>query len=87
MHPQHAPSSLPPPSAQLPREFFADFVTVAADECRHFLLLERRLEAVGSLYGAPPALRAAASGAGSVVLGAGGGGSGLGALETNWKGR
>ncbi|KAI7840680.1 hypothetical protein COHA_005602 [Chlorella ohadii] len=40
------------PSYQLPREFYDDFVTVAADECRHFLLLEQRLEAVGSHYGA-----------------------------------
>lgn len=36
---------------QLPHQFFDDFVTVAADECRHFLLLEQRLEAVGSHYG------------------------------------
>jgi hypothetical protein len=28
---------------------------VAADECRHFLLLEQRLEAEGSHYGAMPA--------------------------------
>ncbi|KAL4443623.1 hypothetical protein ABPG75_011360 [Micractinium tetrahymenae] len=40
------------PSYQLPRAFFDDFVTVAADECRHFLALERRLEAIGSRYGA-----------------------------------
>lgn len=40
------------PATQLPREFYDDFVTVAADECRHFLLLEQRLQAVGSHYGA-----------------------------------
>lgn len=39
-------------SYRLPRAFFDDFVTVAADECRHFLALERRLEAIGSRYGA-----------------------------------
>ncbi|GAX74502.1 hypothetical protein CEUSTIGMA_g1951.t1 [Chlamydomonas eustigma] len=38
----------------LPREFFDDFVTVAEDECRHFLLLEQRLKEVGSYYGALP---------------------------------
>lgn len=36
----------------MPCQFYDDFVTVAADECRHFLLLERRLEATGSHYGA-----------------------------------
>ncbi|PRW56452.1 hypothetical protein C2E21_4617 [Chlorella sorokiniana] len=40
------------PTYQLPREFYDDFVTVAEDECRHFLLLEQRLQAVGSHYGA-----------------------------------
>ncbi|KAL4447275.1 hypothetical protein ABPG77_007308 [Micractinium sp. CCAP 211/92] len=39
-------------SYRLPRDFFDDFVTVAADECRHFLALEQRLEAIGSHYGA-----------------------------------
>lgn len=36
----------------LPRAFFDDFVTVADDECRHFRLLEARLKALGSHYGA-----------------------------------
>jgi uncharacterized ferritin-like protein (DUF455 family) len=36
----------------LPREFFDDFVRVADDEGRHFLLLRERLEALGSHYGA-----------------------------------
>ncbi|PSC71386.1 hypothetical protein C2E20_5254 [Micractinium conductrix] len=40
------------PSYRLPRQFFDDFVRVAHDECRHFLLLERRLEGCGSRYGA-----------------------------------
>ncbi|GFR40466.1 hypothetical protein Agub_g1027 [Astrephomene gubernaculifera] len=37
---------------ELPREFFDDFVTVAEDECRHFTALAKRLEEVGSHYGA-----------------------------------
>ncbi|EFN58237.1 hypothetical protein CHLNCDRAFT_34378 [Chlorella variabilis] len=37
---------------QLPRQFYSDFIAVAADECRHFRLLEQRLEATGSHYGA-----------------------------------
>lgn len=36
----------------LPHAFFEDFVSVADDECRHFLLLEARLRALGSHYGA-----------------------------------
>lgn len=43
------------PSYHLPRAFFDDFVRVAEDECRHFLLLEKRLEEMGSFYGALPA--------------------------------
>ncbi|GAB4816722.1 hypothetical protein N2152v2_003768 [Parachlorella kessleri] len=43
------------PSYRLPRAFFDDFVTVAEDECRHFQLLEKRLEQTGSHYGALPA--------------------------------
>ncbi|KAI8467548.1 MAG: hypothetical protein J3K34DRAFT_523635 [Monoraphidium minutum] len=39
----------------LPREFFDDFVAVAEDEARHFTLLEARLRATGSHYGAFPA--------------------------------
>eukprot|EP00887_Chlorella_sp_A99_P002631 scaffold6.g2631.t1 len=42
-------------SYRLPRAFFEDFVKVAADECRHFLLLEQRLIETGSFYGALPA--------------------------------
>jgi len=42
-------------SYALPRPFFADFVEVAADECRHFRALAARLEATGSAYGAFPA--------------------------------
>mmetsp|Transcript_10466 Transcript_10466/g.27287 ORF Transcript_10466/g.27287 Transcript_10466/m.27287 type:complete len:360 (+) Transcript_10466:159-1238(+) len=38
----------------LPLEFFNDFVGVADDECRHFLLLEQRLKDLGSYYGALP---------------------------------
>ncbi|KAF5829782.1 hypothetical protein DUNSADRAFT_15528 [Dunaliella salina] len=38
----------------LPLEFFDDFVNVADDECRHFLLLEQRLKDLGSYYGALP---------------------------------
>lgn len=45
-HPDYAP---------LPREFFDDFVNVAEDETRHFMLLEARLEGLGSRYGALPA--------------------------------
>ncbi|KXZ42072.1 hypothetical protein GPECTOR_210g415 [Gonium pectorale] len=37
---------------ELPRAFFDDFVTVAEDECRHFSALAKRLEEIGSHYGA-----------------------------------
>lgn len=43
------------PSYRLPPAFYDDFITVAEDECRHFLLLEARLEETGSRYGALPA--------------------------------
>ncbi|WIA44075.1 hypothetical protein OEZ86_010433 [Tetradesmus obliquus] len=43
------------PSYQLPRDFFDDFVQVAAEECSHFCSLAERLEAIGSHYGALPA--------------------------------
>lgn len=36
-------------------EFVADFLGVAADEAMHFALIERRLRALGSGYGALPA--------------------------------
>ncbi|KAH0464047.1 hypothetical protein IEQ34_006833 [Dendrobium chrysotoxum] len=39
----------------MPRDFFTDFVKVAQDEGRHFVLLARRLEELGSYYGAFPA--------------------------------
>ena len=37
------------------REFVSDFLAVAADEAMHFALLARKLEALGSHYGALPA--------------------------------
>ena len=39
----------------LPREFFDDWVAVAADEARHFSLLSTRLEIFGAAYGDFPA--------------------------------
>jgi len=39
----------------MPRAFFEDFAVLAEDECRHFELLEKRLKAIGSHYGAFPA--------------------------------
>ncbi|KAH6784122.1 3-oxoacyl-acyl-carrier synthase-like protein of unknown function [Perilla frutescens var. hirtella] len=39
----------------MPRDFFTDFVKVAQDEGRHFTLLAKRLEELGSFYGALPA--------------------------------
>jgi uncharacterized ferritin-like protein (DUF455 family) len=41
--------------AGLPRAFFDDWVTVAADEAEHFTLLSARLAALGSTYGDLPA--------------------------------
>ena len=38
-----------------PRSFVDDWVSVGADEAMHFALLERRLRALGSSYGALPA--------------------------------
>jgi uncharacterized ferritin-like protein (DUF455 family) len=37
------------------REFVSDFLDVAADEAMHFALLARKLESLGSFYGALPA--------------------------------
>ncbi|XUU61521.1 ferritin-like domain-containing protein [Erythrobacter sp. HA6-11] len=37
------------------REFVEDFLSVAADEAMHFALLARKLESLGSFYGALPA--------------------------------
>jgi uncharacterized ferritin-like protein (DUF455 family) len=39
----------------LPREFFADWVEVAAEEAEHFALLDARLAALGAAYGDLPA--------------------------------
>jgi len=41
--------------SSLPRAFFDDWVTVAADEARHFLMLSGRLGELGSGYGDLPA--------------------------------
>jgi uncharacterized ferritin-like protein (DUF455 family) len=41
--------------AQMGREFVDDFLAVAADEAMHFALLARKLEKLGSHYGALPA--------------------------------
>jgi uncharacterized ferritin-like protein (DUF455 family) len=41
--------------AGLPRAFVDDWVAVGADEAMHFALLDRRLRALGSSYGALPA--------------------------------
>ena len=41
--------------AELGEGFTGDFLTVAADEAMHFALLDRRLHALGSSYGALPA--------------------------------
>lgn len=41
--------------AERGREWVSDWLTVAADEAMHFALLSRRLESLGSRYGAMPA--------------------------------
>jgi uncharacterized ferritin-like protein (DUF455 family) len=41
--------------AQFPRAFADDWISVGADEAMHFALLDRRLRALGSFYGALPA--------------------------------
>lgn len=41
--------------AQFPRAFVDDWLAVGADEAMHFALLDRRLRALGSGYGALPA--------------------------------
>jgi uncharacterized ferritin-like protein (DUF455 family) len=41
--------------AEMGPRFVSDFLAVAADEAMHFILLERRLHALDSLYGALPA--------------------------------
>ncbi|MEM1196917.1 MAG: ferritin-like domain-containing protein [Pseudomonadota bacterium] len=40
---------------EMGEEFVSDFLSVAADEAMHFALLSRKLEALGSHYGALPA--------------------------------
>jgi uncharacterized ferritin-like protein (DUF455 family) len=42
-------------AAQFPRRFVDDWIGVGADEAMHFALLDRRLRALGSRYGAVPA--------------------------------
>jgi O-antigen biosynthesis protein len=44
-----------PAAYALPRAFYDDFLTVAWDEARHFQLVDDRLRALGSFYGALPA--------------------------------
>ena len=41
--------------ADFPRSFVDDWLSVGADEAMHFALLDRRLRALGSCYGALPA--------------------------------
>jgi uncharacterized ferritin-like protein (DUF455 family) len=43
------------PDAGLPRDFYDDWLAVAAEEAEHFALLAARLEDLGSCYGALPA--------------------------------
>eukprot|EP00013_Stygamoeba_regulata_P026659 CAMPEP_0177647706 /NCGR_PEP_ID=MMETSP0447-20121125/10444_1 /TAXON_ID=0 /ORGANISM="Stygamoeba regulata, Strain BSH-02190019" /LENGTH=369 /DNA_ID=CAMNT_0019150311 /DNA_START=65 /DNA_END=1174 /DNA_ORIENTATION=+ len=38
----------------LPREFFADWIRIAADEAKHYTMLSSRLRELGSSYGALP---------------------------------
>lgn len=40
---------------EMPRDFTDDFLSVAADEAMHFVLLDRKLRRFGSHYGALPA--------------------------------
>jgi uncharacterized ferritin-like protein (DUF455 family) len=42
-------------AAHFPRSFVDDWIGVGADEAMHFALLDRRLRALGSRYGAMPA--------------------------------
>lgn len=42
-------------SERVPRSFFNGWMTVALEEAKHFRLLSRRLQALGSHYGALPA--------------------------------
>ncbi|KAG6611495.1 putative secreted RxLR effector protein [Phytophthora cinnamomi] len=47
-----------PVEHKLPKEFYDDFLKVAADEARHFKMVDDRLRELGSEYGALPATRA-----------------------------
>ncbi|GMF46877.1 unnamed protein product [Phytophthora fragariaefolia] len=47
-----------PVAHQLPNAFFDDFLQVAADEARHFNMVDNRLRQLGSQYGALPATKA-----------------------------
>lgn len=42
------------PTQKMPLQFFSDFVKVAEDEAKHFSLLTKRLEEMGSYFGALP---------------------------------
>ena len=46
------------PAQALPFAFFDDFMSVIADEARHFKMVDGRLRALGHEYGAWPALDA-----------------------------
>lgn len=43
-----------PVTRKLPLQFFSDFVKVAEDEAKHFSLLSKRLQEMGSYFGALP---------------------------------
>ncbi|CAI5739031.1 unnamed protein product [Peronospora destructor] len=47
-----------PRNHQLSRDFYDDFLKVAADEARHFTMVDDRLRQLGSEYGALPATKA-----------------------------
>ncbi|GAC92894.1 hypothetical protein PHSY_000453 [Pseudozyma hubeiensis SY62] len=42
------------PTRKMPLQFFSDFVKVAEDEAKHFSLLTKRLDEMGSYFGALP---------------------------------
>lgn len=44
-----------PPDFSMPRDFFNDWMKVADDEAKHFLMLEKRLNSLGAAYGDLPA--------------------------------
>jgi uncharacterized ferritin-like protein (DUF455 family) len=43
-----------PDKSKLPKEFYDDFIKVASDEAKHYVLLEKRLIELGSCFGALP---------------------------------